>query len=316
MSGIFTLSLDTELIWGVVQWARKEHEESVAMAREIIDELLGLMDKYDVQATWAVVGHLFLDKCRIENGKKHSDMPRPQYSWLAKDWYDVDPCTDIETDPFFYGKDIIKKIIKAKTKHEIGCHAFSHVIFGEQGCTGEVADAELKKSKELAKSFGIELKSLVFPQNSIGHLEIVKNNGFTCYRGPDPLWYNSYPHLLRKAMHPLDVGLAMCPPVVEARETLPGLWNIPGSMLYLSCDGVRKLIPVSSRVAKAKKGIDSAIKQDMIFHLWFHPFNLASNMKNMLNGLEEIFSYVDKNIDENRLEIKTMSQNVSFYTNK
>ena len=304
-NGTFTLSLDTELIWGVVHWARKEHEQSVLKAREIISELLELMDKYHIPATWAVVGHLFLDKCEIRGGRKHADMPRPNYSWLKEDWYDVDPATNLKADPLFYGKDIVEKIISTKTKHEIGCHGFSHIIFDERGCSAEVADAELKKCRQLAQSFGITLSSMVFPQNSIGHLKILKENGFKCYRGPEPLWYEKYPKLVRKAVHPIDVALAVKPPVVEPIQALPGLWNIPGSMLYLSCDGIRGMVPVSARVAKAKKGIDLALQEKKIFHLWFHPFNIASNMQQMLAGIEEIFSYAERKKSEG-LEIKTM----------
>ena len=47
-------------------------------------------------------------------------------------------------------------------------------------------------------------------------------------------------------------------------------------MLYLSCAGIRKFIPISSHYPKAK-GINRAIKRGEVFHLWFHPFNLASN---------------------------------------
>lgn len=307
-SGAFTLSLDTELIWGVVHWTRKEHERSVSRAREVIGALLSLMDQYDIPATWAIVGHLFLDSCRAENGKKHPDMPRPGYSWLGEDWYEVDPCTDIESDPHFYGRDIVEGILAAGTRHEIGCHSFSHPIFGEMGCTKEVAEAELKKCRALARDFGVELKTMVFPQNSVAYLDVLKDNGFSCYRGMDPLWYNGYPKTMQKVIHPLDVALATNPPVVEPEEVLPGLWNIPGSMLYLSCDGIRNAIPVSSRVAKAKKGIDRAIRQKRIFHLWFHPFNLASRMHDMLEGIESIFRYVNEKKETGEIEVKTMQE--------
>jgi len=79
-------------------------------------------------------------------------------------------------------------------------------------------------------------------------------------------------------------------------------------MLYLSRDSFRKFIPIKSREIKAKKGIDNAIKQKKIFHLWFHPFNLATDEVKLFKGLENILKYVDKKRSENLLEVKTMSQ--------
>ena len=46
----------------------------------------------------------------------------------------------------------------------------------------------------------------------------------------------------------------------------------------------------------------------MIFHLWFHPFNLATDEVKLFKGLENILKYVDKKRSENLLEVKTMSQ--------
>jgi hypothetical protein len=56
-------------------------------------------------ATWAIVGHLFLDHCEKEDGIPHKDMPR-----FTDGWYSCDPCTGIHKDPLYYGRDIIEKI--------------------------------------------------------------------------------------------------------------------------------------------------------------------------------------------------------------
>lgn len=307
-SGTFTLSIDTELVWGVLHWGKEKHIENLEKERGVIDALLALLKKYKISATWAVVGHLFLDHCEAVQGKKHPEMPRPEYSWLKEDWYADDPASGIGEAPLFYGKDIVQKILRTSPRQEIGCHGFSHVLFGESGMTLEVADAEIKKCVALAKKEGIALRSMVFPQNSIGHLAILKKYGFTCYRGPDPLYYQSWPKALRKLAHPIDLTLGFEPPVVEPVRTPEGLWNIPGSMLYLSCDGIRKFIPVAARVQKAKRGIGEAVAQGKIFHLWFHPFNLVSNKREMLKGLEEILAYASEKRKRGELEILNMGQ--------
>src|SRR3989338_5535772 len=298
MTGIFTLSLDVELLWGVLHWGRKGQEKNIEQEREVVDALLKLLSKYKISATWAIVGHLFLDSC----DGRHKAMPRPKYPWLKEDWYAQDPNSDIKKAPSFYGQDMVEKILQAFPKQEIGCHSFSHPLFGEQGMNKEVADAEIKQCVAIAKKMNVTLKSMVFPQNSVDHLDVLEKYGFSCFRGPDPLYYRNWPRALRKLAHPFDLALASIPPVVEPVK-VNGLWNIPGSMLYLSCDGIRGMISVDARVLKAKRGIDAAVAQDKIFHLWFHPYNLVSNKEEMLNGLEKIFAYASE-----KTEILNMGQ--------
>jgi peptidoglycan/xylan/chitin deacetylase (PgdA/CDA1 family) len=108
--------------------------------RGCIDTLLNLFEQHKIPATWAVVGHLFLDHCEKEDGIPHKDMPRSK-----EDWYSSDPCTDIKRDPLYYGKDIVEKILSNRIEHEISYHSFSHVAFSE--CSKEVAEAEIKEGE-------------------------------------------------------------------------------------------------------------------------------------------------------------------------
>ena len=177
---VFILSLDTELIWGYVAYPSLKEVSLMTnddkKVRGCIEILLNLFKKHNIPATWAVVGHLFLDHCECEAGIPHKDMPR-----FKENWYSTDPCTDIQKDPLYYGTDIVEKILSNRIEHEIGYHSFSHVIFSE--CSREVAEAEIKMSDKLAKEFGITLKSFVFPENKIGHVDVFKENGFKIYRG-------------------------------------------------------------------------------------------------------------------------------------
>ena len=176
----FIVSLDTELIWGHVAYLPSKvvslMKNDDKKGRGCVDTLLNLFEKYHIPATWAVVGHLFLDHCEKEDGIPHKDMPR-----FKEDWYSTDPCTDVRRDPLYYGRDIIEKILSNRIEHEIGYHSFSHVIFSE--CSREVAEAEIKEGIELAKDLGITLKSFVFPESKIGHVNVLKKYGFKVYSG-------------------------------------------------------------------------------------------------------------------------------------
>ncbi|HLF03846.1 MAG TPA: polysaccharide deacetylase, partial [Dehalococcoidia bacterium] len=133
-TGTFMLSIDTELAWGsVYNGSFRQRLGHYARTREAITRLLALSERYHISATWAVVGHLFLDQCRAVDGIKHPEIIRPEYSWFGGDWFDADPSSDLGTDPFWYGPDIVGQIQECRVPQEIGCHGFSHMIAGDLG---------------------------------------------------------------------------------------------------------------------------------------------------------------------------------------
>jgi hypothetical protein len=40
----------------------------------------------------------------------------------------------------------------------------------------------------LADEASLALRSFAFPGNRVGHLDVLREFGFTCYRGPEPAW--------------------------------------------------------------------------------------------------------------------------------
>lgn len=284
--GVFTLSLDTELSWGAVDkpHALIKNRPYYEKSREVTDKMLSLMEKYNISATWAVVGHLFLDKCEKEC-----------------------PCTDLEDSPLWYGRDIIKKIMDSKVYQEIGSHSFSHIIFGDKNTRRETIAADIKKCIEESKKIGLEMESFVFPRNSIGYIDEIKKAGFKVFRGVEPSWYSKFPGGIKKVCHIIDQILAVTPPVNNPLKR-EGLIDIPASMLYLPMNGFRKYIPLKSRILKAERGIKKAVDERKIFHLWFHPFNIATNPEKLLYGLENIFEKVDHERRKGNLQIKTMKE--------
>jgi hypothetical protein len=62
-------------------------------------------------------------------------------------------------------------------------------------------------------------------------------------------------------------------------------------MIYFPMHGFRRYIPLSWRVKRARKGLDEAVRQKRVFHLWFHPTNLADGMEAMFAGLRTILEH-------------------------
>ncbi|MBA3634390.1 MAG: polysaccharide deacetylase family protein [Acidobacteria bacterium] len=310
--GIFTISLDFELIWGTVDlFGIDSFRQAVEVERnEVIDRLLDLFNEFNIPATWCTVGHLFLENCRLTDGRKHPEIVPPLHKWHEKDWFTHDPCSDEANAPLFYGKSLIEKILNNPVKQEIGSHSFSHIIFGDEGCSSENARTDIAECIKAAEKFNIKLNSFAFPRDEVGHLDVLSEFGFTCYRGAIPKWYEQGEgrSVVKRLAHFWDVITASTPPVVLPEQAENGLLNIPGSMIFFPMHGIRRYIPMSLRVKRACKGLDVAAEKKRIFHLWFHPTNMAFEIEQMFNGLRAILQHAAELRQDGVLEILSMSE--------
>ncbi len=304
--GVFTLSLDFELIWGTQDLAGPEGFRRACLfeRRRIIDDLLALLHEFEIPATWCIVGHLFLDAC----DGKHAELKRPTHAWLREDWFHHDPGGRENNESVFLGKSLVEKILACPTRQEIGFHSFSHVIWGDPGCSREVAESEMNACVQAAAWTGSRAISFVFPRNRAGHLDVLAANGIRVFRGPGPRWYerDENPGVLGRLAHLLEAAAGTAAPTVLPETTSEGPVNLPGSMIYLPAHGIRGLIPVGRRVRRAISGLENAADQRRVFHLWFHPTNLADRYQSMMAGLRAVFDRVRALRDAGGIDVRPM----------
>lgn len=320
--GSFLLDIEVELAWGVIDKNidTETLRKTAQRVRNILDDILLLLETYQIPVTWGVTGHLILDHCERFKGTAHPEMPRPKYKWLDQDWYLHDPCTRSTNNQAFYGKDITDKIVdyvsRSRIPHDIACHSFSHQLFGDPDCTEEVAEAEIKRCIQLMHdNYKTRPEVFIFPRNYPGHYSVLKKNGIVAFRGPIPqrITYlesgggignsaKKYASLLSYWMS-FYVGI---PPPVASPSKEHSLVNIAGSMCY----NKKPFIPLKLIVHKAKRGLDRAIKEKKIFHMYTHLVNFGetSNEKAFLNGFEEILSYAYIQNKNNTLEAVTIKK--------
>lgn len=276
--GIFIISLDTEFAWGTPRKRVPLKKDQFEQTRAVISELLALFVRYNISATWAVVGKLL-----ERDGSQENSI------WDAQD--------------------VIRQIQQCPQEQEIGCHSYAHGDFGRYSRHEAVAD--INACQEAGEKLGIRFASFVFPYNSVAHTDVLASQKFVCYRGVDNRWYKKWrfmPPYIKIALNAIEELFAATPACVVPRRMGQGIIEIPGSTPYLPRDSFLRFVPVRAKVHRAHKGIDKAIAEGKIFHLWFHPFNIASDRVVLLAGLEEILAYAVRKRNEGMLDILPMRE--------
>ncbi len=304
--GTFLFTLDTELAWGT--GGNPKYQKDYERTREVITELLSLLTEYNISATWAIVGHLFLESCEPQGDQKHPEIKRKA---AVDDWFRIDPATDVTRDPLWYAPDVIAQIKNNSVYQEIGSHSFSHIVSEDQ-CDEVSFVSELHKACEVAQKEGLSLKSFVYPKNVVKYPQRLPEYGFKIYRSEDNVWYANFPRLLRRIGHGIDNYLVPSAPVGDIRRE-GDILSIPGNYFYVHRRSWAKYLPISMRVRKAVNGIKKASHEKKVFHLWCHPFNLASDPEGLLSGLRQVFIIVRSMIDKGELDNKTMGQLAELY---
>jgi hypothetical protein len=295
--GLFTLSIDLELAWGEAHRPAVGIERLLA-ARAALPELLRLLERHRVPATFAVVGHLLLEGC-----DGHPDLPRPPHD----PWLERDPKGDERGSPAWYAPSLVRAIAAAAPGHDIGAHGFRHLFLDGPGVTLEVARAEVAAAAAQLRQAGHEARAFVFPRNRISYREVLSEQGFTCYRGSDGRAYRRAPAALARACHLAEQALALRPPVARPRRD-GKLVESSGSMLFLSREGLRRLLPMANRVRRAFLGLARAAREGSAFHLWLHAEDIVPDTGAMLAGLSRVLAEVERRRERGEIETRTMAE--------
>jgi len=302
--GVFTISLDTELAWGMFDKKNVEQfEEAYRNTPEVIDRLCDLFDEYEIPATWAVVSHL-LEDCNGDHGNRTP----PNFKWVD-DWFGELPCESGMDEDLWYAPWLIDRIQNCETEQEIGLHGATHMQLGADGCSRQHAEEEVEAAVETLRAFGVEPETFVFPRNDIGHVDVLHEHEIRVYRGIDARWYerSSVPNAVKPVLRFADEVARGTPPVVRPVER-NGIIEIPGSQVFRPSHGGWQYPPGRSSVVRAKKGVKAAARKRGVFHLWFHPFNFGHNIDTDIGRLEEVLSFVQELVEEEVIKCVPINQ--------
>jgi peptidoglycan/xylan/chitin deacetylase (PgdA/CDA1 family) len=291
---VVVISADFEFAWAW-QYAKafdNPVEEAKKMAfreRANIPGILELCDAYKIPITWATVGHLFLESCNRINGLAHPEISRlPHFEndfcrFDRGDWFQHDPCSNYHDAPEWYCPDLIKMILNAKVKHEIGCHTFSHIDCRDGLCPTDLIRAELKECKKLAKEWGITLKSFVHPGYTIGNLGVLSEEGFTNFRTNDRNVLG-YPQKHENGLW-------------EFEQTTEFVYSKDWSVDYY----IYRYITIIKR----------AIKSNTVCVFWFHPSFDPIIVEKIL---PEVFRFINE--ERKKIWVTTITEYVDWLENR
>ncbi len=297
--GIFTLSLDFELFWGLRDILTKEAcRETLLGARRAVPEILALFSEYGIHATWATVGFLF------HSGRDEllENLPEllPAYEEGSLSPYPTIANTgnSEKEDPLHYAPSLVKQIA-ATSGQEMATHTFSHYYCLEKGQTAEAFRADLEAARKVAHREGIELRSLVFPRNQFNeeYLSVCRELGIVAYRGNQQNWMyrastTSGEPKLKRLARLMDAYFNLSGfnghPAKVLGEKLP--FNVPASRLLRSVSPRLKLLE-PLRLRRIKKEMSHAAENDLIYHLWWHPHNFGDDIDGNIVFLHQILHH-------------------------
>ena len=306
--GLFVISIDVELAWGRVHHGEASKAPSVFdRERRSVAALLDLMERYEISATWAVVGHLFLERCTPVAGKHHPDVRRAPYPWFSGDWFDGDPATTVQDDPWWYAPDVVDAIRASSVLQEIGSHSYSHQIVGDPAYDAETFRSELSASRQLASGAGVELRSFVYPRNSIAHQEVLTEQGFVAYRGPTPPRFPGRPGYQRRLLSLADTVAPMPSTAVQPAMD-DELCNVPQTYLFDPESRVARTLGARLWSQVIVRRLEQAARRGSLFHLWFHSHDLSTSPDRAFAAMERLFIAADQEREAGRLLNLTMGQ--------
>jgi peptidoglycan/xylan/chitin deacetylase (PgdA/CDA1 family) len=302
MNNAFVISLDYELFWGIRDHtAINKAKQNLNGTRIAIPLMLQLFNSNGVKATWATVGILFASSKKELTS--YIPIEKPNYKIKAYEPYqELDAIGENEEeDPYRFGFNPLMQIRNTKGQ-EIGTHTFSHYYCLEDGQTIHDFEADLKACVKISQDkFGSKIDSIVFPRNQFNedYLAVLKNVGIKYYRSnrKGNLYQenaylkanNKWQKLLRFIDRYINIsGNGAFD--INSIQIHNDLVAVPASRFFSPFN--KKLsIFEPLKLERIKREMLYAAKNNLSYHLWWHPENFGTNINKNMEQLEDILKH-------------------------
>ena len=320
--GTFTISLDFELYWGVLDVkSLNNYKNNLVGVHSAIPKMLDLFQKFNIHCTWSAVGFLFLKNFKEIIDKQPTSLPTYTNRSISPYLYSerMKSVVDNETLRLHFAPNLIK-LIQQTPNQEIGTHTYSHFYSLENGQNLTNFEDDLKKNIEIASKNGISLKSIVFPRNQVNekYFDVLEKYGIKSYRGPQYGWmYKSKQHtvyssIIRRGARFLDTFFKLNRSATKIEIYNTKLVNIPASRFFQPFTK-RPIWLEKRKINRIKNEMTTAAKKNELYHLWWHPHNFGVNIEENIAQLEEILLHYQELNREGLMVSKNMSEIADEY---
>ncbi len=303
--GKFVISLDFELLWGMRdKKSIDDYGANILGVWDVVPRLIDLFEAYGVGATWATVGFLFASN--KEEIFEYAPEVKPSYDDPNLSPYnghfDLVKTTE-EEDKYHYASALIG-LLRKYPSQEIATHTFSHYYCNSNGQTIDDFRKDIKAAINIANDKGDKLLSLVFPRNMFNedYIKVCEENGILTYRGNEEIWYHdseinaSKMKELSKAMFRLlntyiNLSGHHCYTEKDIAKEKP--YNIPSSRFLRPFSPKLKIFE-GLRKKRILNSMTYAAKNDLLYHLWWHPHNFGQDQEQNFAFLEDILLHYKK----------------------
>jgi hypothetical protein len=317
MPGLFVISLDFELAWGVRGDVPPSYRANLLGVRQAVPAMLELFARHRIHATWATVGMLFFDTRDALRAAFPDALaadprgPRAPHAHLGA----IGP--DERADPLHLARSLVVRV--RDTPHqEIATHTFSHYECLAPGDHGHVFAADLDAALAAAAGLGVRIESIVFPKNQYAaeHLGICVGKGLRVFRGSAPgRLYRPRRRGEDRAWHRLgrlaDAYVPLAGPaprqVRRVARDASGLIDVPASrFLRPHAPRLARLVPLELR--RITGALTAAAERGGLYHLWWHPHNFGVHLAENLARLEAVLACFARLRDRHGMRSATMAE--------
>jgi peptidoglycan/xylan/chitin deacetylase (PgdA/CDA1 family) len=328
MAGIFTISLDFELHWGVFDKRdRKVREANYKNTLGIaVPQMLELFSKYDVHVTWATVGSLFAQN--EQEWQQFRPAIEPDYEterYNAYKWVRQHGMPE-EYNWAHFAPEEVAMILKYPGQ-ELATHTFSHYYCLETQREKLAFDADLKAAQKAAAKFNTSVRSLVFPRNQVNPalLKTCLDNGIKAVRSNPSGWFwkpvaDGGATIVRRLFRTADAYIQVG--TIRTTYPLSAISVTPGEPLQLPAS--RFMRPWQPKYDFANKmqlrrlcrELRSAAVRKEVYHLWWHPENFGDYPEQNLKNLEVLLQHYKKYKEKYGMTSWNMGEYVDHFLGK
>jgi hypothetical protein len=295
------ISLDFELRWGMYDRLGlngNAYRKNLENARAVVPSLLKLFSSCHLRVTWACVGALACGGWG-DYFRRAPRPPRYRNRSLIFDqrFAEMDPGGSLHFAPD------LMALINSTPGQELGTHTFSHLCMGEPGVTAEDVSADLQAVGRLwTDRFGRPPRSLVFPRNQVAFLDVIRRSSIRIWRGNPPRWY--YGSARAAFFHRISRGFRLCDALIfRNRLAAPLEGDMTRASLFL-----RLNLPQPAWLMHRGRilGQLDMLRENEVFHFYWHPHNLGDNPRARLARVAEILELIAERCERRKIVSKNM----------